>query len=129
VTRSPILIGWTIASRIPAIALASVWRAAKPTTAAVIALEARIVRPTRSSESNSDRAIAMTMVAMTASIARRAKRRRVAVSRERPLSPVTSPASFVARRTRKRSMKKTISAPASSVPSAVKRLLCSWSHV
>jgi len=43
---------------------------------------------------------------MTASIARRAKRRRVAASRERPLSPVTSPASFVARRTRKRSMKK-----------------------
>ena len=52
------------------------------------------MRPTRSSESNSDSAIAMTMTAMTASIARRAKRRRVAASRERPLSPVTISASL-----------------------------------
>ena len=36
--------GWVIASSTPAIALASVWRAAKPMTAAAIALEARTLR-------------------------------------------------------------------------------------
>ena len=42
VTRSPIRIGWVIASRIPAIAFASVWRAAKPTTRPSTADDARM---------------------------------------------------------------------------------------
>ena len=50
--------GWVTASRMPAIALASVWRAAKPMTAAAIALEARIVLATRSSSANCDSASA-----------------------------------------------------------------------
>ena len=42
VTRSPMRIGWVIASRIPATPFASVWRAAKPTTRPSTADEARI---------------------------------------------------------------------------------------
>ena len=36
--------GWVTARTMPAMALASTWRAAKPTTAAAIALEASTVR-------------------------------------------------------------------------------------
>ena len=47
VTRSPMRIGWLIASRIPATAFASVWRAAKPTTRPSTADEASTPVATR----------------------------------------------------------------------------------
>ena len=56
VTRSPMRIGWVIASRMPAIPLASVWRAAKPTTRPSTAEEARMPLATLDSSSNFDAA-------------------------------------------------------------------------
>ena len=58
-------IGWVIASRIPAIALASVWRAAKPTTRPSTADEARMPVASRLTDANCASASAMPNTMMT----------------------------------------------------------------
>ena len=58
-TRSPRRSGWVMASISPATTLASVWRAAKPTTAAAIALEVSSARLTERTASNCESAMAM----------------------------------------------------------------------
>ena len=66
-----------IASRTPAIPLASVARAAKPTTRPSTADEARIPVATRRTESNCQAASASPMITIRAKISRRTSRRRV----------------------------------------------------
>ena len=65
VTRSPIRIGCVIASRMPATAFASVWRAAKPTTRPSTAEEASTPVATRLTAANwlSASATPITMIA------------------------------------------------------------------
>ena len=70
-------IGWVIASMIPAIALASVARAAKPTTRPSTAVEARIPVASRRAASNWASASAIPITMMPAKISRRTSRRRV----------------------------------------------------
>ena len=69
--------GWVTARTMPAMALASTWREAKPTTAAAIALEASTVAASRSRLVNCARARATPMTMIAASTTRRRKRRRV----------------------------------------------------
>ncbi len=69
--------GWVTARTMPAMALASTWREAKPTTAAAIALEASTVAASRSRLVNCARARAAPMTMIAASTTRRRKRRRV----------------------------------------------------
>ena len=67
-------------SRTPATALASVWRAAKPMTAAARALDARMLVARRSSAANWEIATATPTTAIEASTTRRMKRSRVSVT-------------------------------------------------
>ena len=82
VTRSPIRIGWVMASRMPAMALASVWRAAKPTTRPSTADEARMALATLESSSKFEAATAAPISRIAALTSRRTRRRRVCDRRE-----------------------------------------------
>src|SRR5215210_2817304 len=103
VTRSPMRIGWVMASRIPAIALASVWRAAKPTTRPSTADEARIPVATRFTDGNCASASATPSRMITAKISRRTSLRRVAaIGESSPFlsaSPILCPRRASARST------------------------------
>src|SRR5215207_512411 len=82
--------GWVMASTIPAIALASTWRAAKPTTAAAMALEASTVEARRSRLVNCARASASPTTMIDASTTRRRKRSRVSTTGLRSGPPSAS---------------------------------------
>jgi hypothetical protein len=82
VTWSPMRRGWVIARMSPAIALAIVCRAAKPTMAAAMALEASTVSASRPSAVNCESAVATPTSTITASITRRRKRSRVSATGE-----------------------------------------------
>src|SRR3954453_4223612 len=75
---------------IPAITLASTWRAAKPKIAAAITPEASRLAASRLIPVNPDSATASPVSRITAVSRRRTKRRRVPVSRERPRRSATS---------------------------------------
>ena len=95
-------IGWVIASRMPAIPLASVWRAAKPTTRPSTADEARM--PVASSADGGDLrgASATPIRTITAKISRRTSRRRVVATGDSS-PPATASVSFLPRRDSARS--------------------------
>ncbi len=95
-------IGWVMASRMPAIPLASVCRAAKPTTRPSTAEEARMPVATFSTAGNFDSASPMPTTMMVAKINRRTSRRRVFATGERS-PPTTAWLSFSPRRASARS--------------------------
>src|SRR4051812_6048519 len=110
--------GWVTASSTPATALASVWREAKPITAATIALEARNGATSLSSASNCAAAIATPMTTIVTSITRR--RTRSGVSASGVSSPPVSRAATAAmRRAIARSTRNTVIAVRTSAISAV----------
>ena len=84
-------IGCVIASRIPAIAFASVWRAAKPTTRPSTAEEARMPLATLDSSSKFDAASATPIRMMPAETSRRITRRRVFVAADSSPRVTSSP--------------------------------------
>ena len=98
VTRSPIRIGCEIASRIPAIPLASVWRAAKPTTMPSTADEARTPVAVRLTASNWLSASITPISTIDTVIRRRTSRSRVVATGDS--GPTAAVAAFVARLTR-----------------------------
>src|SRR4051794_10872666 len=110
--------GWVTASRMPATALASVWRDAKPTTAATIALEARNGATSLSSASNCAAAIATPMTTIVTSITRRSTRSRVSASGV-SAPPASRAATASMRRAIARSTTNTITAVMTSAMSAV----------
>src|SRR3954471_677636 len=110
--------GWVMASSSPATPLASVWREAKPMTAATIALEARNGATRLSSASNCARAIATPMRMIVTSITRRRTRRRVSASGVRR-PPASLVAIAVARRAMARSTRKTATNVSSRAIAAV----------
>src|SRR4051794_38296204 len=87
VTRSPMRIGWVIASRIPAIPFASVWRAAKPTTRPSTAEEASSPVARRLTDGNCASASATPSRMIVAKISRRTSRRRVTATGESSPAP------------------------------------------
>src|SRR3954468_1318328 len=82
VTRSPIRIGWVIASRMPATPFASVWRAAKPTTRPSTGLDASTPVATRFTAANWLSASIRPITLMPAEISRRTSRSRVLATGE-----------------------------------------------
>src|SRR5215210_6883599 len=111
-------IGWVVASRIPATALARVCRAAKPTTRPSTAEEASRPVARRLTEGNCASASAMPSRMMMAKISLRTRRSRVAATAD----------SSSARRTRRESARSTSWADAiasSTVAAAVSSLRCS----
>src|SRR3954452_1538502 len=110
--------GWVTASRMPATALASVWRDAKPTTAATIALDARNGATNVSSASNCAAPIAIPMTMIDTSITRRSTRRRVSASGV-SAPPASRAATASMRRAIARSTTITMTAVTSSAISAV----------
>ena len=113
--------GWVTARTMPAMALASTWREAKPTTAAAIALEARTVAARRSRLVNCARAKAPPTTMIAASTTRRRKRRRVS-SIGLISAPPNASGSLCARpRIRRCTMATSTSAASSVSPAAIKR--------
>src|SRR3954471_21959055 len=110
--------GWVTASRTPATALASVWRDAKPITAATIALEARNGATSLSSASNCAAAMATPMTTIVTSITRRRTRSRVSASGV-SAPPASRAATAAMRRAIARSTRNTVTAVITSAISAV----------
>src|SRR4051794_2781966 len=103
-TRSPIRIGWVMARRIPAIPLASVCRAAKPTTRPSTADEASTPAAARFTAANCMSAKAIPITRMPAKTRRRGRRSRVSATAESSPWTWTKLASFAPRRASARSM-------------------------
>src|SRR5215210_2431025 len=118
VTRSPMRIGWVIASRIPAIALASVWRAAKPTTRPSTAEDASRPVASRFTDGNCASASASPSTRMIAKTSLRTRRRRVTATGESCSTRCT-------RRDSARSTSWAATMASSSVAAAVSSLRCS----
>src|SRR3954454_16839536 len=113
-----------MASRIPAIRFASVWRAAKPTTRPRTAEEASTPAAVRLTAGNCISASATPITMIPTKTTRRSRRRRVSVTAE--TSPrETKPANFDARRTSARSMTAAMTSAISTVSSA--EIVSRWS--
>ena len=116
-------IGWVIASRMPAIPLASVWRAAKPTTRPSTAEEARMPVASLLIDGICAAASAIPIRMIVAKISRRTSRSRVAATGDSSPTP-TATVSFLPRRDSARSTISAITrAPKRYAPAVIQSLV------